>query len=453
MKIVISGATEIGLQFAKTLTATNDVIIIESEPKALKQLEKFDLQIITGNPTSLTSLQSAEVEQANAFIACTASDEVNVISCLAVKQISKAETFCFVNKDHYFETFAGELGEKLAIDKIIWPEKLLGEYIAKIIAVPGAIDVKVFEHEDLKQLEYKLKPGSFAIGKKLMDLKIPRGVLAVAIFRGEDVIIPSGQTILFKEDKIIFMGHERPMREIESRFNPTPDKILNVIIIGGGNVGYILAKSLEEYRHIRVKIVEKNMARCRFLTENLSEDILVLNADGSSTSFLKEQQLDMCDCMVAVTGADERNLMVSMQAKLLNAKKIITRAHSIENSEFFDKLGIDVTVSSQFNAVLNVSKLISEDSVDVFTTIEKGKAEIIEVIVPEKFPPTMLMDLKLPDGVVIAAVRRGHHTIVPCGVDKIQEGDTLRVFLTSGTSVTITDFLNDVVNTPTEEGN
>ena len=322
---------------------------------------------------------------------------------------------------------------------------LLGEYIAKIIAVPGAIDVKVFEHEDLKQLEYKLKPGSFAIGKKLMDLKIPRGVLAVAIFRGEDVIIPRGQTILFKEDKIIFMGHERPMREIESRFNPTPDKILNVIIIGGGNVGYILAKSLEEYKHIRVKIVEKNMARCRFLTENLSEDVLVLNADGSSTSFLKEQQLDMCDCMVAVTGADERNLMVSMQAKLLNAKKIITRAHSIENSEFFDKLGIDVTVSSQFNAVLNVSKLISEDSIDVFTTIEKGKAEIVEIIVPEKFPPTMLMDLKLPDGVVIAAVRRGSHTIVPCGVDKIQEGDTLRVFLATVTSEVITDFLNDVV--------
>ena len=101
MKIVISGATEIGLQFAKTLTATNDVRIIESEARALKQLEKFDLQVITGNPTSLISLQSAEVENADAFIACTASDEVNVISCLAVKQISKAETFCFVNKDHY----------------------------------------------------------------------------------------------------------------------------------------------------------------------------------------------------------------------------------------------------------------------------------------------------------------------------------------------------------------
>ncbi len=451
MKIVISGATEIGLQFAKTLTANNDVKIIEPELKAIKQLENFDLQVILGNPTSLSTLQNAEVEKADAFIACATSDEVNVISCLAVKQLSKAETFCFVNKDHYFETFAGELGEKLLIDKIIWPEKLLGEYIAKIIAVPGAIDVKVFEHEDLKQLEYKLKPGSFAIGKKLMDLEIPRGALAVALFRGDDVIIPRGQTILFKEDKIIFMGHERPMREIEDRFNPTPGKSLNVIIIGGGNVGYILAKSLEPYRHIRVKVIEKNMAQCRFLTENLSERILVLNADGTNNNFLKSQQLDSCDCVVAVTGNDERNLMVSMHAKLLNAKKIITRAHSIENAEFFDKLGIDVAVSSQFNAVLNVSKLISEDSIDVFTTIEKGKAEIIEVIVPEKFPPLRLMDLKLPDGVVIAAVRRGSHTIVPCGVDKIMAGDVLRVFLTSASSGTIIDFLNDIVKNEEEK--
>ena len=451
MKIVISGATEIGLQFAKTLTANNDVKIIEPESKALKQLENFDLQVVTGNPTSLSVLQMAEVETADAFIACTTSDEVNVLSGLAVKQLGKAETFCFVNKDHYFETFAGELGEKLVIDKIIWPEKLLGEYLAKIIAVPGAIDVKVFEHEDLKQLEFKLKSGSFAIGKKMMDLKIPRGALAVAIFRGDQVIIPRGQTILFKDDKIIFMGHERPMREIENRFNPTPGKNQNVIIIGGGNVGYVLAKSLEPYSHIRVKIVEKNMAQCRFLTENLSERILVLNADGTSASFLKNQQLDLCDCIVAVTGNDERNLMVSMHAKILNAKKIITRAHSIENAEFFDKLGIDVPVSSQFNAVLNVSKLISEDSVDVFTTIEKGKADIKEIVVPELFPPTRLMDLKLPDGVVIAAMRRGSHTIVPCGVDKIQEGDILRVFLTSASSETITDFLNDIVKKDEEK--
>lgn len=431
MKIVISGATEIGLQFIKTLYQKNDVVVIEDGQKNLKQLEKFDVQTVNGNPTSLSVLQSANVDSTDVFIACTVSDEVNVISCLAVKQLGNAQTFCFVNKDHYFETFAGELGEKLVIDKLIWPEKLLGEYIAQIIAIPGAIDVKVFEHEDLKMLEFRLKSGSFGIGKKLMDLGIPRGVLAVALVRGEEVIIPRGQTIFFKDDKIIFMGHERPMQEIESRFNPKPKGIMNVLIIGGGTVGYIVAKTLEPYSNIRVRIVEKNLAQCRFLTENLSERILVLNADGSSEEFLKTQQLDQCDCVVALTGYEEKNLMVSLKAKLLKAKKVITRAYSSENVEFFDKAGIDVAVSAQLNSVLNVSRLISDDSIDVLTIFEKGKAEIKEVVVPDNFPPTMLKDLKPPEGVVFAAFKRGLSTVVPCGIDKIMAGDMLRVFLSS----------------------
>ena len=109
--------------------------VIESLPHALEQLEQLDLQVIVGNPTSLAVLQEARVPEADAFIGCAHSDEVNVISCLAAKQLGKAETFCFVNKAHYFETFAGELGEHLAIDRLIWPEMLLGEYIAQILAV------------------------------------------------------------------------------------------------------------------------------------------------------------------------------------------------------------------------------------------------------------------------------------------------------------------------------
>ena len=452
MKIVISGATEIGLQFAATLSNNNDIRVIEQEAKPKKQLEKYDLQIVNGSPTSLNALQEADVINADAYIACTSSDEVNVISCLAVKQISKARTFCFVNKDHYFETFAGELGEQLSIDDIIWPEKLLGEYIAQIIAVPGAIDVKVFEHEDLKMLEFRLKSGTYGIGKKLMDLNIPRGALAVALVRGEEVIIPSGPTVLFKDDKIIFIGHEKAMNELEERFDPAPDeKYINVLIIGAGNVGYILAKTLEPYRHIRIRIVEKNMAQCRFLTENLSERVLVLNADGSNAEFLKSQQIDQCDCVVALTGSDERNLMVSLMAKILKAKKVITKAHSVDNVVFFEKVGIDVPISAQFNSVLNVSRLISDDSIDVLTIFEKGKAEIKEIVVPDKFPTTMLKDLKLPEGIIIAAFKRGSHTIVPCGIDKIKAGDLLRVFMSSGNSEIFNDFLINIVRNAAEQ--
>lgn len=441
MKIVISGGTEIGLLFARTLAGDHDLHVIESLPHSIAQLELLDLQIVNGNPTSLSVLQEANVDEADAFIACAHSDEVNVISCLAVKQLGKAQTFCFVNKAHYFETFAGELGEHLSINRLIWPEKLLGEYIAQILTVPGAIDVKVFEREDLKLLEFRLKTGNFAVGKKLKDLKIPAGALAVVVFRDEQVIIPGGLTTLYRNDKIIFMGHEASMRKIESRFNPNPGKNINVVIVGGGNVGYILAKSLEPYVNFRVRIIEKSLPQCQFLTERLADRVLVLHADGSDASFLRSQQVENCDCLVAVTGNDERNLFVALHAKMLNAKKVITRAHSVDNIDFFEKLGIDVALSSQFNAVQSVVRQLSEDSVDIFTIFEKGKAEIREIAVPSDFPSSRLMDLKLPDGVIIAAIRRGGHTIVPCGEDKIKGKDRLRVFCAKDQGEMLSDFL------------
>lgn len=445
MKIVISGGTEIGLLFAKSLAGHHDLHVIEANSHLISQLEQFDVQVVDGNPTSLSALQAARAAEADVFIACAHSDEVNVISCLAVKHMGKAQTFCFVNKAHYFETFAGELGEHLVIDRLIWPEMLLGEYIAQIIAVPGAIDVKVFAREDLKLLEFRLKSGDPSIGKTLKDLHIPRGALAVALFRGDQVIIPGGLTTLYKNDKIIFMGHEASMRKIESRFNPNPGKHLNVVIVGGGNVGYILAKSLEGYHNANIRLIEKSPQQSSILAERLSDRVLVLNADGADSSFLKSQQVENCDCLVAVTGNDERNLLVAMHAKQLNVKKVITRAHSADNIDFFEKLGIDVALSSQFNSVQSVVRQISEDSIDVFTIFEKGKAEIREIAVPANFPPSKLMDLKMPEGVIIAAIRRGGHTLVPCGEDKIKGKDQLRVFCASDSGGTLSDYLLQVI--------
>ena len=142
---------------------------------------------------------------------------------------------------------------------------------------------------------------------------------------------------------------------------------------------------------------------------------------------------------------DERNFFVAMHAKMLNVKKVITRAHSIENIEFFEKLGIDVALSSQFNAVQSVSRHISEDSIDVFTIFEKGKAEIREIVVPADFPPSRLMDLKLPEGVIIAAIRRGGHTLVPGGEDKIKGKDHLRVFCAKDQGETLANYLIQIV--------
>ncbi|GAB4275167.1 MAG: Trk system potassium transporter TrkA [Candidatus Rifleibacteriota bacterium] len=442
MKIVISGGGEIGYLFAQQFSVGNDVHVIETDEELIARLEKLDLQVIRGNPTSLLVLQAASVPDADAFIACAHSDEVNVISCLAAKQLGNTKTFCFVNKSHYFETFAGELGEHLVIDALIWPEKILAEYICKIISVPGAIDVKVFEHENLKLYEYRFKEGDTYIGKTLKDLNLPKGTLAVAVFRGENIIIPGGATEFMARDKIIFMGLADNMSKLEARFNYGIGNRQNVIVIGGGTVGGILASSLAATGKAKIRLIEHSFERCQILSEELPDEVLILNADGTVPSYLKSLQIENCDCVVVLTGSDERNLLVSMQAKQLGAKRVITRAHSVENLDFFENVGIDVALSSQFNAIQNVTKKISDESIDVFTIFEKGKAEIREIHVPSNFPPSRLIDLKLPAGVIIAAIRRGGHTIVPHGEDKIKGKDRLRVFCAVDQGESIHDFLH-----------
>lgn len=444
MKIVISGGEELGYLLAQQYSSENDVHVIETDPTLIADLEKLDLKVVKGNPTSLNTLQAAAVADADFFIACAHSDEVNVISCLAVKQISKAKTFCFVNKIHYFETFAGDLGEQLVIDSLIWPEKLLGEYIAQIIAVPDAIDVKLFDQENLKLLEYRFKSGDPHIGKSLKDLQLPKGTLVVAIFRDNRVIVPGGSTSFCENDKIIFMGLSDSVRKLENRFSLNKKSQTNVVIVGGGNVGYILASALSQTGNIKIRLLENSHERCMFLADNLPESVLLMNADGTDVSMLKAQQVQSCDCFVALAGSDERNLSVALRARQLGCKRVITRAHSIDNIDFFESLGIDLSLSSQLNAIQTVHRSVSEDGIDIFAFFEKGKAEIREFVVPADFPPTQLMQLRLPEGVIIAAIRRGGRTIVPHGTDKLKGKDKLRVFCSADQDEAFTAYLDNL---------
>lgn len=437
MKIVISGGTDIGLKFAKALSAENDLYVIESDPERIQRLEPLDLQIIKGNPTSLTTLEETNIANAEAFIACHHSDETNILSCLAVKQLCQARTFCFVNKMHYFETFDGELGERLIIDRLIWPEMLLGDYIADIIRVPGAIDVKVFDQEDLKLLEFLIKDDNQIANKQLKSLKLPKGALAVALFRGDEVIIPNGNSTLLPGDKAIFMGHGNSMKKVENLFNPLVSKKFHIAVVGGGDIGSVLIKALEPYSNIKIRLIEQSLETCQALAETFGERILVLNSDGTDFDTMREAHVEQCDCLVALTGSDERNLLVSLRAKNMGVRKVITRVYDIENIEFFEKLGVDIALSARHNAVQDVVRKLSDDNINIFAIFEKGKAIIREIVVPKNFVPTRLMDLEIPAGSIIAAARRGGRTLVPGGSDKIKPGDKLRVFQTSDNEGTV----------------
>ncbi|HNV70124.1 MAG TPA: TrkA C-terminal domain-containing protein, partial [Candidatus Ozemobacteraceae bacterium] len=291
--------------------------------------------------------------------------------------------------------------------------------------------------------EYRLKPTDPGVGCALKDISLPKETLVTAIIRQEQVIIPSGATVLETGDKVIFMGLEAGMRKLEHRYNPHMGGRLDVIIVGGGNVGFMLAELLAPLSLVKLKIVEKSPERCKFLAANLPDRVLVLHADGTDVEFLTSLQIQNCHCLVASTGTDERNLLVSLLAKQLKVPNVITQTTKPGNVGFFEKVGVDVALSAHYNAIKNVVRKIDSEGIDVLTIIEKGQADIVEVVVPSDFQPRRLMDLHLPTGVIIAAIRRSSHTIVPHGSDKIKPKDHLRVFCTSGRGETLAEYLTE----------
>ncbi|NLM18094.1 MAG: Trk system potassium transporter TrkA [Candidatus Riflebacteria bacterium] len=444
MKIVIAGATVLGSLLAEELATSHDVIVIEHDRDAAKSISELDLSVVEGKYASLDTLKEANIDKADVFIAATDYDEVNLLACLAATELGKPKTFCLINEAHYFDSFeTHDMAKRLSIDEIIWPEYLLSQQIARIIATPAAIDVKVFENENLKLSEFRIKAETPLVGVLLKDLKLPQGALAVAIFRNEGILIPGGYTELKAEDKIVMMGTEPSIRKVEHIMNPDAVKSVNITIVGGGTTGFNLAKILdEEARHLKIRIIEASEERSIYLSQNLSDNVLVLNANALEEDFL-ESYIANADCVVSLTGNEQMNFFVAMKAKFLKARKTVTRVHDPANLVFYEKMGIDVSISSERSSVRKIIQGLEDKGIDVLTYFEGSQAQIIDVAVPDIMPPTKIMDLHTPRGFIIAAIKRGAATIVPSGRDHIKPGDRLRVFSTSEHSESFAEFLQD----------
>ena len=237
------------------------------------------------------------------------------LACLAAKGLGAKETMAFVTRQRYLDAFSHDGPMEsvgLVIDRVLWPQRTLAHQIVDIIRVPRALDSTFFASGRLKLLEYKLEEGDPFVGRPLAEVGLPASVLVVGSIRGESFIIPTGQTYLCPGDKVIFMGTAQSMLEIERRFAPRK-RSLNVVIIGGGNVGFMVAERLQQER-ANITIIEQNEERCEELAEFFPR-VLVLQGDGSDLELLEQERVEDADVLVAVTDDDGKNLLVSLLAK------------------------------------------------------------------------------------------------------------------------------------------
>lgn len=442
MKIIIFGANEVGAMIAEQFYTNNDIIVIDDEKNKVDTFNKLDISFVEGNASDIEVLKKADIKTAEAFIACTNSDELNIVACLTAKKIGNPLTMCFVRNEWYKSSLGlakdSDINAEFYIDIVIWPEDLLTQEIYRIITVAKALDVENFAGGRARLLEYKIEEGSVLVNQMVKNCSFPKDTLIVGITREGNLFMPSGETVLHCDDKVIFMGLVHSLDVLAGEFFHKKDYVKNVTIIGGGNVGLKLAKSLEGLKY-KIKIIERDEARCNLLAEQLNSTLVIMG-DGTDLELLNEEEIGDSDVVVSVTNNDEKNLLCSLLVKQMGVNRVISRVSKPSNVRLFEKVGVDISISAQIATLNEIKSNLCGINIGILATVEQGKGEVLTILLPEEFPLTKIMDLNLPAKGIVGIVQRKNRIIIPNGVTRIVGGDNLIIFTLSEYAPLIRDY-------------
>lgn len=429
MDLVLIGGGEFGQQIASALHRSHNVTVLDQDDQASGAFETLDVRFVRGNGADPDDLSEAGAGSADALIACTGNDDVNVLACLAGKGLGASRTLAFVSRQRYLDAFSREGAMSsvgLSIDRVLWPQRILARQIAAIVRVPRALDSASFAEDRIHMLEYRLEEDDPFVGQTLADADVPPSALIVGAIRDDGFHVPSGTTRLCQGDKVVFLGTRESMRAVENRFAPRKRRV-RVTIIGGGNVGFMVAERLLD-AHARITIIEQDEARCEKLA-SLLPGALVLHGDGTDLELMEQERLDDSDVVVAVTDDDGKNLLVSLLAKQLGIPKVVTRVGRTRNRRLFERVGIDSPLTPRTAALQEVLNWLEVDEVDHLATIE-DRAEVMEVTYPFQGTVGKVRDLGAPPDSLIGALLRRDKLIIPSGETTIQHGDRLYIVTT-----------------------
>jgi trk system potassium uptake protein TrkA len=263
----------------------------------------------------------------------------------------------------------------------------------------------------------------------IKDCHFSEETLIVGVVREDELFIPDGLTELKLNDKVIFMGTPEGLDITASSLFTAQNEIKRVVIIGGGSVGFELAQSLSK-TSIKTKIIEKDYKRCEFLSEKLRCS-LILNGNGTDIDLLTQEGVGECDVAVCVTDSDEKNLLCSLLAKQLGAKRIIARVGKAVTAKLFEKVGVDIAISPKQASVEEIKNRIIEPKNQILATVESGLGEVIQIDIKEDFKDTEIMNLKMPKKAIIAIIERQSKVIIPKGQTLVRGSDKIIIFTKS----------------------
>lgn len=452
MKIVILGGGQVGGTLAESLANEQiDITIVDRDSARLRALQdRLDIATVSGHAAHPDVLLSAGIEDADMLVAVTGSDEINMIACQIAHSIYRTPTkICRVRANSYADHKALFCDDAIPVDVIISPEKLVTEHIIGLLEYPGTLQVLNFADGAAQLIAIKAEAGDKFIGNTLIEIDrmTPKQDARVAaIFRADRAIKPERDTVIAPLDEVFYIAAKENILPVMKELGQLRRPYNRIMIAGGGNIGLRLAKAIE-YQY-SVKIVEHNPSRAEVLSESLDKAI-VLNGSASDTDLLRSENIDSIDVFIALTNDDEANIMSSLLAKKLGARKVITL---ITNPAYVDLVqgeDIDIAFAPQLITLGGLLAHVRRGDMAAVHSLRRGAAEALEVIAhgdakSSKVVGKTLADIDLPEGVRIGAIVRGKEVLIAHRNVVIETDDHVVVFLVDKTQIPAVEALFQV---------
>ncbi len=432
MNIIIIGAGDIGYNLAKMLSyEKHDISLIEKDYRNYtRAVDSLDANVFHGSGTSFTLLEQAGISDADLLVAVTDSDEVNLLAAISAKQYGVKRTVARVKNREFLRTDAPVNAQKFDIDMLIHPESVTAQGAVRLLKQTAATDFIEFAGGKIIIMGIQLDRSQSFFNIPLIELaKQYRDFTyrIIAIHRKETTKIPGGNDILLPNDRIFISVARENVQDIIRITGKENVKIEDVMILGGGQTGYTIARELE--KEYNVKIIESNVDKSYDLAEKLRRT-LVIKGDGLDLDLLAMEGIVDMDAFIAVTGDDETNIVSCLVAKHLKVPKIISLINKIEYWSIIPTIGIDAYISKQLLTVNGILKFIRRGSVVSVASIPGIAAEVIELIPNKgsKITKKTLREIGFPKNAIVGAVMRNGHVFIPVGDTNIKAGDKVVLF-------------------------
>ncbi|MDB9700129.1 Trk system potassium transporter TrkA, partial [Candidatus Pelagibacter sp.] len=456
MNIIICGAGRVGFTIAKILSEQgHSITVIDQSSEDIQKIDDtLDVKSIVGKATYPSILEKANASDADMIIAVTRNDEINMLICqIAFSIFNVQKKIARIRSQDYLNPKFTKVynKENLPIDVIISPEIEIAKSLQRKLEAPGALDNIPFADNKIRVLEILINENCSLKDIKLKDItkKFPKlNANIIGVIRDKKFIVLKKTDIMLKEDRAFVAINATQMKETLNAFNHN-EKISNkILIIGGGNIGFNLAKNLEEsFDSARVKIIEKNKERAELIASQLN-DTIVINGDALDEEVLMEANIDEIETVLALTNDDEDNLMVSVLVEKfakdnsdLSDKRTMALINKQNYSLLQSSLKIDDFIDPRMNTVSSILKHIHKGTIENAYSILNGEYEIIEaeIIETSELVNKELKNSNLPNEIRVGAVLRGKEVIIPRSTFVFKKEDIVVLLAKK-------DFLNVVEN-------